>query len=331
MPTESIRGHSSRREPQPLEHPGVEGEDVPLELPAARTPALRTGGLSQLERVLVTVATTTRPLEAPMSTAATVLVVMRPPQRRNAAATPESTGTEQPRGAGQLTTGQREHGVRAVLGQHLALEQGALGVVLPQRLLRHAVDLGALGPPAAGEDPEPRTDTVGVDAVDPDVMLAELGRQEPDLVRLISFARAVGDVVRPGSQPVLAADVDDVAADPCWTITRAVSRETRKLPLAMTSCCRSQSCSVVSSSGLLMDSPALLTTRSTPPKASTASRTAAATCSPSLTSAATPTATSAPATPPTLAAASCASAGRGRGAPRRPLGGEPPGGGQPDA
>src|SRR3954463_6129980 len=74
---------------------------------------------------------------------------------------------------------------------------------------------------------------------------------------------------------------------------RAASRETRKLPLAMTSCCRSQSASVVSSSGLEIDRPALLTTRSTPPKASAASRKAAATASASLTSAATPTATSA--------------------------------------
>ena len=82
---------------------------------------------------------------------------------------------------------------------------------------------------------------------------------------------------------------------------RAASRETRKLPLAMTSCCRSQSCSVVSSSGLEIDRPALLTTRSTPPKASAAARNAAATASPSLTSAATPTATSAP---PISAAAS---------------------------
>ena len=40
--------------------------------------------------------------------------------------------------------------------------------------------------------------------------------------------------------------------------------------MAITSCWRSQSCSVVSSKGLLMDRPALLTTRSTPPNARTA-------------------------------------------------------------
>jgi hypothetical protein len=58
---------------------------------------------------------------------------------------------------------------------------------------------------------------------------------------------------------------------PCSIMTFAAALETRNEPLAITSCCRSQSFSVVSSSGLEMDSPALLTTRSTPPKASTAS------------------------------------------------------------
>ena len=55
----------------------------------------------------------------------------------------------------------------------------------------------------------------------------------------------------------------------CAIITRAASRETRNEPLAITSCCRSQSLTVVSSSGLDSDRPALLTTRSTPPNAST--------------------------------------------------------------
>ena len=59
-------------------------------------------------------------------------------------------------------------------------------------------------------------------------------------------------------------------------MTRAASRETRKEPLAITSCCRSQSCSVVSSNGFEMDRPALFTTRSTPPKARFAARKAAA-------------------------------------------------------
>ena len=55
---------------------------------------------------------------------------------------------------------------------------------------------------------------------------------------------------------------------PWAIIARAASRETRNEPLAITSCWRSQSASVVSSNGLEMDSPALFTTRSTPPKAS---------------------------------------------------------------
>src|SRR3712207_8191225 len=51
--------------------------------------------------------------------------------------------------------GEGEDGVGDVLGQHLALEQGALGVELPELLLRHPVDRGALGAPAAGEDARP--------------------------------------------------------------------------------------------------------------------------------------------------------------------------------
>ena len=71
-----------------------------------------------------------------------------------------------------------------------------------------------------------------------------------------------------------------------WSIiTRAVSRETRKLPRAITSCCRSQSFAVVSSSGLDSESPALLTMRSSPPKASTASATMSITACSSETSA----------------------------------------------
>ncbi len=80
-----------------------------------------------------------------------------------------------------------------------------------------------------------------------------------------------------------------------WAIiTRAASRDTRNEPLAITSCCRSQSSTVVSSSGLDSDSPALLTTRSTPPKASTPAASAAATASSSETSTSTATATSGP-------------------------------------
>ena len=61
----------------------------------------------------------------------------------------------------------------------------------------------------------------------------------------------------------------------CSMSTVAAAWETRKEPLAITSCCRSQSASVVSSSDLDSDSPALLTTRSRPPNASSVSSTAA--------------------------------------------------------
>ena len=66
--------------------------------------------------------------------------------------------------------------------------------------------------PAAGEDARAADDAVGVDAVDPDAVLAELGGEQPDLVGLVGLGRAVGDVVRAGEDGVLAGDVDDVAA-----------------------------------------------------------------------------------------------------------------------
>ena len=89
----------------------------------------------------------------------------------------------------------------------------------------------------------------------------------------------------------------------CSIITLAVSRDTRNEPLAITLCCRSQSFTVVSSSGLDSDSPALLTTRSTPPNASAAAATMSATACSSDTSARTATATSAP---PSSSATACA-------------------------
>ncbi|MCO4699491.1 hypothetical protein LRR80_05587 [Streptomyces sp. RO-S4] len=77
-------------------------------------------------------------------------------------------------------------------------------------------------------------------------------------------------------------------------ITRAASRDTRKDPRAMTSCWTSQSFADVSSNGLEREIPALFTTRSTPPKASTAAWNAAAICSSSVTSTVTATALSGP-------------------------------------
>ena len=52
--------------------------------------------------------------------------------------------------------------LRRYCWQDFALEQGALGVVLAQFLFLYAVDGGALGARAAGEDPEPRTTPSGL-------------------------------------------------------------------------------------------------------------------------------------------------------------------------
>ena len=155
----------------------------------------------------------TRPLEAPRSTAAT-LTDVRHDQRRNAAATPASTGMCRPVVWVMFGTAQREDGVGAVLGQDLALEQRALGVELAEVLLVDAVDGGALRAPAAGEDAGAADDAVGVDAVDLDAVLAELGGQQPHLVGLVGLHRGVGDVVGAGEDGVLGRDVDDVAAEP---------------------------------------------------------------------------------------------------------------------
>jgi hypothetical protein len=57
-------------------------------------------------------------------------------------------------------------------------------------------------------------DRIGIDAIDTDAVLAQLGGQEPHLVRLARLGRAVGEVVGPGHDGVLADDVDNVAAAP---------------------------------------------------------------------------------------------------------------------
>ena len=83
-----------------------------------------------------------------------------------------------------------------------------------------------------------------------DAVLAELGREQPHLVRLVGLRRRVGDVVRAGEDGVLRRDVDDVAAHALVDERAGGRRETRNEPFAITSCCRSQSASVVSSSEL---------------------------------------------------------------------------------
>ncbi len=209
----------------------------------------------------------TRPLDAPRSTARRRR--RRHGHRRNAAATPASTGMWRPVVWDRSPPVEREDRGGDVLGQDLALEQRALGVELAELVLGDAVVRGALGAPALGEDARAADDAVGVDAVDPDAVLAELGREQPDLVGLVGLGRAVGDVVRAGEQRVLADDVDDVAADPLvdhdpGRLARDEERAAGhhvvlEVPVVRRSS-RAAACEI--------DRPALLTTRSTPPKAS---------------------------------------------------------------
>ena len=112
-------------------------------------------------------------------------------QRRNAAATPASTGTSRPVVWLNSSDVDARRRTGDVLGQHLALQQRALRVERAELLLRHAVDGGALRAPPAGEDAAAPHDAIGVDAVDPDAVLAELGREQPHLVRLVGLGRAV--------------------------------------------------------------------------------------------------------------------------------------------
>ena len=136
--------------------------------------------------------------------------------------------------------------------------------------------------------PEPRTTPSGLTPLTRIPYCAELGGEQPDLVRLVGLRRAVGDVVRAGEEGVLADDVDEVAAHRLLDHDRGPPRARRGTSRGPSRRAGGPSrATVVSSSGLEIDRPALLTTRSTPPNARTAARKAAATCASSVTSATT--------------------------------------------
>ena len=113
----------------------------------------------------------------------------------------------------ELIGAQRGDRVGDVLGKHLSLEERALRVERAELLFGYAVDRSALRAPSGGEDATPAHHAVGVDTIDADAVLAELGRQEPDLVRLVCLGGPVRDVARTGEHCVLRCDVDDVAAE----------------------------------------------------------------------------------------------------------------------
>src|SRR4051794_15401196 len=81
----------------------------------------------------------TRPLDAPRSTAANTPSVIR---RSSSQESGRDAGVDRDVEAGgvrKFAAGEHEHRVGHVLGQHLALEQGPLGVVLAELLLGYAV------------------------------------------------------------------------------------------------------------------------------------------------------------------------------------------------
>src|ERR1700722_14478461 len=166
-----------------------------------------------------------RPLAAPRSPPATVTPLVTPVHAPApvpalmTAGSPEERGghagvdwDQKPCRQGEVAADEGEDGGGDVLGQYLFLQQGALGVVGAELGFVDAVDGGALGAPAAGEDAAAADHAVGVDAVDADADGAELGGEQAYLVSLVGLGGAVGDVGRAGEYAVLGDDVDDVAA-----------------------------------------------------------------------------------------------------------------------
>src|SRR5215212_6247141 len=131
-----------------------------------RVPEVRTGRLgnrcasASSSRPGPTRAAMTRPLDAPRSTAARVSsslmarlrlapLLARSSLRCSLARRPSAEegrsdagidGDVQAGGAGRVAAGEGEDGVGDVVGQHLALEQGPLGVELAELLLGDTVD-----------------------------------------------------------------------------------------------------------------------------------------------------------------------------------------------
>ena len=118
--------------------------------------------------------------------------------RRKAAADAGVDGDVQAGRVGQVAADQGEDGGGDVLGQHLALEQRPLGVELAELLLGDAVDRARSAPQPLAKMPEPRTTPSGLTPLTRMPCCAELGGEQPDLVRLVGLGGAVGDVVRAG-------------------------------------------------------------------------------------------------------------------------------------
>src|SRR3954447_19419 len=112
----------------------------------------------------------------------------------------------------QVAGGQGEDRRSDVLRQDLALEQRSLSVELAELVLGDTVGPGAIRSPTLREDARTTDDAIGVHAVDAYPVLAELGGEQSDLVRLVGLGRSVRDIVRAGEEGVLADDIDEVAA-----------------------------------------------------------------------------------------------------------------------
>src|SRR4051812_36171578 len=126
-----------------------------------------------------TIPATTRPPDAPMSTAAKTGI--RPlPEERGAHATVD--GDEETGRATELVAGERGDRLGDVLGQDLPLQEGPLRIERAQLALGDAVHGRPVGTPSAGEDAAALDDAVGVHAVHPDAVRPQLDREQADLV-----------------------------------------------------------------------------------------------------------------------------------------------------
>src|SRR3954468_10909302 len=132
-------------------------------------------------------------------------------------------GDVQTRRLAQVAGRQGEDRRSDVLRQDLALEQRSLRVELTELVLGDTVGPGAIRSPPLGEDARAAHHAVRIHAVDAYPVLAELGGEQSDLVRLVGLGRSVRDIVRAGEEGVLADDIDEVAAH------RLVDEDARRL------------------------------------------------------------------------------------------------------
>ena len=116
------------------------------------------------------------------------LFVLKQGSAEEGRGTPESTGTTRPVVTGSDPLVRATTADATCSGSTSSLSTVALRVELAEVLLGHTVGLGARGAPPAAKIAEPLHDPVGVDPVDADADVAELGGEQPDHVACAALA-----------------------------------------------------------------------------------------------------------------------------------------------